>query len=182
MDEVWKIMCRHLHFLSFGFNVKIHSFVLMSNHFHLLATTPEANLSQAMAYFMKATSTELTSAGNRINQTYGARHFRSIVEKNHYYELCYKYIYRNPVVAGLCDLVEDYKYSTLQGLLGQSRLDIPVCEDHLLFSNIESTLRWLNTPSTAENWEVVKSAMKRQRFALSLPHRKTEALLERCSL
>lgn len=162
------MMCRHLFFMRHGFNTRIYSFVLMSNHFHLLMSTPAANVSEAMCYFMKESSRELTSLGNRINQTYGGRYHWCIIQKEMHLEHVYKYIYRNPVVSGLCEKVEDYPYSTLGGLLGIKPLWIPVEEDIKLFGNVRATLDWLNTPSPAENWKTVGVAMSRSRFWLPM--------------
>src|SRR5690606_19420490 len=117
---------------------------------------------KAMAYFMKSTSHELTFFGNRINLTYGSRHFRSIIDKQHYFNQAYKYFYRNPVVAGACDNVEDYKYSTLHALLGRSKLLVPVESDDLLFNDVEKTLNWLNTPTNEEDWRAVGNALRKQ--------------------
>lgn len=164
MKTVWEIMCSHLFFMHHGFGVRIHSFVLMSNHFHLLLTTPNANLSEAMQYFMRNTSRELTRAGNRINQSYGGRYFRCLIEEDHYYLHAYKYFYRNPVVAGLCENVEDYPFSTLSGLLGTNHLLIPLVEDRQLLTDPKATLQWLNTPSNAENWVAVGNSLKRKIF------------------
>lgn len=167
-DFVWDVMTRHLYFLHFGFNIKIHAFVLMSNHFHMIARSPEANLSMAMRYFMVETSREITYASDRINMTYGGRFHRSLLGSPLYYLHAYKYLYRNPVMAGLCSRVEDYKYSSLPGLLGERWLDVPVSEDHSwesLYSRAE-TLLWLNRKPSSENAEAVRRALKKPTFKL----------------
>lgn len=177
MELVWEIMSNHLYSSHQRFNLKIHSFVLMTNHFHLLASTPEGNLSECMAYFMKATSSDLTLAGNRINQTYGGRYFRSVIENDHHYLHAYKYIYRNPVKAGLCKNVEDYRYSTLHGLLGKSHLPIPVLDDKRLFEDVDRNLIWLNESPSEEDWKTVSTALKKSKFKIKkgskfgTPHR-----------
>jgi putative transposase len=167
MEVVWEIMSRELRFLTYAYDVKIHSFVLMSNHFHLLATTPQANLSVAMWNFMKQSSFSLTSAGNRINQTYGQRYFRSVVMSEHYFMHAYKYVYANPLKAGFVDKVENYRFSTLHGLLGYERLQIPIVEDTLLFQDINHTLNWLNRKVSQENWNSVKFALEKREFKLA---------------
>ncbi len=166
MDEVWEIMSRQLYFIRHAFNVRIHSFVLMNNHFHMLISTPDANLSQAMANFMGETSRYLNYAGNRENETYAGRHFRSIIKSHHEFTHAYKYNYRNPVTCGIVNRVESYKYSTLYGLLGMSPLMIPVEEDTLLFPDIQANLDWLNTDPCPEKSLVVKHAMKKKVFKM----------------
>jgi REP element-mobilizing transposase RayT len=166
MSQVWDLMQEHLYFTVRGYQCKIHSFVLMNNHFHLLLSTPKANLSSAMAYFMKATSDELTRRSKRINQTYGSRHYRGVIRSYHYFLLAYKYVYRNPVEARLCKNVEDYPYSTLSGLLGKWSLLIPTEEDRTLFSDVTGTLVWLNKKPKVESRDAVCAALKRREFKL----------------
>ena len=167
MQKVWEIMERHLYFLCIGFNVRIHLFVLMNNHFHLILSTPSANISQSMAYFMKATSDEITYQTGRINQTYGARHYKTIIKSHHYFLNAYKYVYRNPVDAGLAKRVELYPYSTLSGLLGYQPLLIPLEEDSTLFSDELGTIKWLNESPCEQDRHSVREALKKQYFTLS---------------
>ena len=160
-------MSRHLFFIHHAYSIEIVAFVLMKNSFHLLLRTPLNNLSEAMRYFMRETSREITSASGRINQTYVQRHSRTIISTHHYFLHAYKYVYRNPVVSGHCGLAEDYRFSTLNGLIGRSHLLIPVVEDKTLFSDLEGTLEWLNRPSSADSWHSVKVALRKSRFSLS---------------
>lgn len=168
MEQVWEIMSTRLHSAKHRFNLRIHSFVLMSNHFHLLVSTPDANLSQAMAYFMKATSDELTFMSGRINQTYGGRHFRTIIEDYHYFTNSYKYFYCNPVMAGICQRPEEYPFSTLHGKLGKSHLLVPVEEDTLLFNDVDGILKWLNERPCDEDWKTMRDALRKSKFKLKM--------------
>lgn len=166
-DEVWRIMSSYLHFMHYSQGAKIGSFVLMGNHFHLLARFPEEPLSKCMQYFMRETSRSLARESGRINHVYGGRVFRSRITAYHHLQNVYKYVYRNPVEAGLCSRVEHYRYSTLNGLLGASHLLIPVEEDERLFSeNAQSTLNWLNTSPEQGHLEAMRWGLREQIFAL----------------
>ncbi len=166
-DVVWNIFGDQLYLTEKAFNLKIHSFVLMSNHYHMLVTAPELNLSQAMNYFLRESSRRGLKDNKRINHTFSARFFRSRVSGFHHFTTVYKYIYRNPVEAGLCNHVEEYPWSTLNALLGFSKLVIPLQEDTLLFdSGLEPTLKWLNTDPGSENRDAVRKAVRRSEFAL----------------
>ena len=89
----------------------------------------------------------------------------------------------NPVRAGLCRRAEEYKYSTLYGLLGQGRILIPVEEDTLLFPDVENTLVWINRPTSEKNWAAVRTALRRREFQLSSdPDTKKESCLEHAAL
>ncbi len=101
-------MSEQLTFIQHAFGVKIIAFVLMNNHFHLIIQTPRSNLSKAMEWFMRETSRTLTRLGNRENQTFGQRFFRSMMTKPNYFLNAYKYLYHNPVKARICEDVLSY--------------------------------------------------------------------------
>lgn len=180
MPEVWSIFENQLYLTQKMFDLKIHSFVLMSNHFHLLVTAPELNLSLAMNYFLKESSRQLLKSNDRINRTFSARFFRSRIIGYHHFTTVYKYIHRNPVEANLCTYVENYPWSTLNGLLGFSKLVIPLEDDTLLFdSGVEETLKWLNTAPLSENREAVRKALRKQAFGFGRVNREEHSLNEK---
>jgi REP element-mobilizing transposase RayT len=163
MEEVWTVMTEQLHFAHHAFNLRIRSFVLMSNHFHMLVSTPDSNLPQAMAFFMRETSREIIRRAGRINQAWGGPYSGSMLTQNSYFLNAYKYVYRNPVKAGLCRQCEEYPFSTLSGLLGLNRLIVPMEADHLLFDsemNLDH-LTWLNQADPDDELEVQKALAKR---------------------
>jgi putative transposase len=178
METTWSIMSEMLYETKYRYNFVIHSFVLMPNHYHLLTSTPDANLSRGLNFFTSRVSKKINCASKTINQNFGARNYQCLVNSYHYYMNAYKYVLRNPVQAGLCKNVEDYRFSTLHGLLGQKHLFIPVEEDVQLFpvENLTDTLRWLNTPPTPENLEALRRAFRKPEFSLPkvgtnrLPH------------
>lgn len=161
----------YLFALNHFYGIEILTFLLMPNHFHMIALQSQGNLSEGMQFFMKETSRWITKEAGRINQCYGGRFHRSLISYDHYYLLAYKYVYRNPVAAGLCRKVEEYPYSTLSGLLGLRRLIIPVAEDETLNSDVEGTVHWLNQSPKPEHIKAVKSALRRSEFKLPLDPR-----------
>jgi REP element-mobilizing transposase RayT len=165
-------MENYLHFLHFVYQVRIHSFVLMPNHFHMIATFPDANLGQAMNYFMRETSREISRASGRENHLYGTRVFRSALSTFHYFTHAYKDVYRNPIEARLSLRVESYPFSTLQSLLGLKHGMTPLEEDALLFDDVELQLSWLNRCPDLESRTAVKNGLRRQEFQLA-PNRKS---------
>ncbi len=167
LSTVWEIMSSQLHYVSFAFKAEILAFVLMPNHFHMLIRTPNSNLDLIMASFMKEVSRSINELSGRINQAYGARHFRGLIQSEHYFLHAYKYVYRNPVEAGLIINCQTYPYSSLSFLLGHSKALFPVKYDSVLFSNIEATIKWLNTEPKAEDWKKVGDAMGRSKFRLA---------------
>lgn len=169
LDSTWSLMSDYLYLTSQAFELSIHSFVLMPNHFHLLVTAPPGNLSPALNHFMRETAREMSRLSGRSNQTYGSRNHKTVVESSHYFLNAYKYVYRNPVKAGLSGRVEEYRYSTLAGLLGFQQLVIPVVEDTILFPELfdESAIAWLNTAPDIQHEEEVRRALRKPKFAFA---------------
>jgi len=167
LDDVWEIMSDHLYFLHHGYGFGIEQFVLMSNHYHLVTNAYEENLAEGMSYFQRETSRWLTRESGRINQCWGSRYTRTLITSNHYADHVYKYNYRNPVRAGICPNVEEYKYSTLAGLLGRRVLHFPVQADIRMFSGeLEENLEWLNAKPAESSDEAIRRALMRRVFKL----------------
>ncbi len=164
MENVWNIFCEELADTIQKHNLQVHSFVLMSNHYHLIASTPDSNISQCMHRFMGRTSRRLTTSGNRINETFAGRHYKTILQHQNYYLNAYKYNFRNPVGAGICEKVEDYPFSTLQTEMGKRNIAFPLAADFTNMGNSEAKLDWLNIAPPPEKLEAVRYALKRQYF------------------
>lgn len=166
LEEVWEIMSNYLFFAHHAYQVKIHAFVLMINHYHLLISDLDNDLSGAMMYFNRETSRSISKSSDRINQTYGNRFFRSLIETERHYLCVYKYIYQNPIRAGLSLKAEEYPFSTLHSLTGKAHSIIPVESDNILFPNAEETLTWLNTTPHSKLIEGIRKGLKRSTFYL----------------
>ena len=98
--------------LSDRFNLEIYAYVLMSNHYHLLLKTADANLSKAMQWF----GTTYTRQFNLNNHTGGhlfQGRYKSIIVQNDAYLLRLScYIHRNPLRAGIVERIANYKWSS----------------------------------------------------------------------
>lgn len=101
--------------------VHLHCFVLMGNHYHMLLTTPNNDLDQFMYHFNGRLSREIRKFSSAENHKFGSRYKWSIVETQSYLHNIYRYIYQNPVRAGLCQLCSDYPYSSLRFSPSQKR-------------------------------------------------------------
>jgi len=126
---------------------------------------------------MSEVSREITKLSGRINQTFGGPYYSSLITTHHYYLHAYKYLYRNPIEAGLAAQSEEYKFSSLHGLLGFSRLLFPLLPDDTLFNDVEGTLAWINQSYLEGHRETVKRALRRNQFSIPLTlNRKASAL------
>lgn len=93
-------------------NVKILAYCIMNNHAHMLIETKEiAELSKYMQRLGTKYGKYYNKKYNRVGYVFRDR-FKAegIYNEEHLYN-CIKYIYNNPVVAGICKNAKDYPYS-----------------------------------------------------------------------
>lgn len=151
------------------FKIDIHAFVLMNNHFHLLVSTPNKNISDFLKYFMTQTSKGIGRKSQRINHIYGGRNHKSIITSPEYYAYCLKYLYRNPVKAGITDLVEDYRWSTtskkiskLHGFLSDPKYG----HDAFVPKKLKEQWQWFNEPQDADLEEGIEMGFRKSTFKI----------------
>jgi putative transposase len=100
--------------------VAIHAYVLMSNHFHLLAT-PEA--SEAIPQLMQAVGRRYVRRFNqrhaRTGTLWEGRYRSTLIQTERYLLACMAYIDLNPVRAGLVADPGDYPWSSYSHYVGR---------------------------------------------------------------
>lgn len=112
--DVWRYLKKHLSTGSKIFEVEVEAFVLMSNHYHLLITTPKANIDLFMQHLNKNLSKSISRQADRINRIFGASYRWNLIQKESYYMNVLRYIYQNPLRAGLVSRCEEYQFSNLK--------------------------------------------------------------------
>lgn len=112
-DLLWEIFISFLNQAVNKFGVMVHAFVLMDNHYHLiLSTSQKFDLGVVMQHLQKSVSRTINKKVGRINHVFGGPYKASLIQTPEYYFCVYKYLYRNPINAGLCNELVEYKYST----------------------------------------------------------------------
>jgi len=96
------------------FGMVLHTFVLMTNHYHLILESPRANLSSFMHALNSAYTTYFNIKRGRSGHLFQGRYKAMVVDKDHYLLELSRYIHLNPVRAGLAEKPEDYPYSSLR--------------------------------------------------------------------
>lgn len=84
---------------------QVHAYVLVSNHYHLLLETPEANLVAGMKWF-QSTYTMRFNRRHRVGGHLFQGRYQAIVvdpEERNYFVTLSDYIHLNPVRAGLVE-------------------------------------------------------------------------------
>ncbi len=171
IEEVWAIFSPILLTAIVRYEVNLMAFVLMDNHFHLIVQTPRANLGRFMNYVTREVSRAIGRRTGRINHVFGGRYKSCLLRDPQSVAHAYKYVYRNPVDAGLSKTCEDYPFSTLNRLLGNHSpfpvADSLVCGMGLIPTNVPARLRWLNEPFPEEQRDMIRRALRRREFAFT---------------
>ncbi len=157
MNDVWEIYMKAFEKALSKHPVKIHAFVLMSNHYHLLLTTIGQNIDQFMREFNQSVSLSIRLKTKRINQIFGSRYRWSIVQNENYLNNIYRYIFRNPVEAGICRNCEDYRYSSI------SSFPWPLTE--LVEINTQEFKNWINSISDENEYFYIKKGLQKKIFS-----------------
>ena len=95
---------------------RIHAYVLMSNHYHILLETPQANLTAGMGWFQNAYTRRINTRHKLWGHLFGGRYKAVLVEPGNAYWAILDYIHLNPVRAGLVtggNDMESYAWSSL---------------------------------------------------------------------
>ncbi len=104
---------------------------------------------------------------------FGARFYASLVTNPNYFAHALKYVYRNPVKAGLAQKAEDFPFSTLASLYGDALATVPITRptnglDCYLprADQLEAFRHWLNTPHKKEEALAIQRALRKKEFRL----------------
>lgn len=99
---------------------RVHAWVLLSNHYHLMIETPEANLVAGMQWLQNTLTRRFNVRHRAWGRVFGDRYKAVLVEgaERFYYETLLDYIHLNPVRARLVRVAKgesilDYPWSSL---------------------------------------------------------------------
>jgi len=115
-----------------AFHVDVHCYTLMSNHFHFLLKTPDANLSRFMQRFNTTYITYYNLRHHRSGHLYQGRYKAILVEADEYLLELSRYIHLNPVrvnteqgssVEEKAQTLKNYVWSSLPGYISLKKRD-----------------------------------------------------------
>ncbi len=99
---------------------RLHAYVLMPNHYHLLLETPQANLSRGMAWLQNAYTRRINTRHRLWGHVFGGRYKAIPIEPGECFGAVLDYIHLNPVRAGLIgpeESLQSYPWSSLPAYL-----------------------------------------------------------------
>ena len=104
----------------------------MSNHYHIIATATEENLHRAMQYLNSRIAVRYNKLVGRSGHLWGGRYGSCIIDTDEYYLACVRYIYQNPIRAGIVDDLEEYSDSSFQFYAFGKKVNMVLVDDHLV--------------------------------------------------
>jgi putative transposase len=169
LTEMWNLFNDYLFLMDRAYNIKIHAFVLMKNHYHLIASAPECNFPAAMANLNKNTSWWMNQLTGSLNHNWGKRYFATRIPNSWAYANVLKYVYRNPIKAGVALRVEDYPYSSITANhYSHTHLNFRIIEPNAYFTkHIPVNLyRWLNIKVESQINDLIQRTLTKSVFEL----------------
>lgn len=103
---------------------RIHSYVVMPNHYHILLETPEANLVAGMKWFQGTYTVRFNTRNHEGGHVFQGRYKALVLDKDEpeYFRVVSDYIHLNPARAGLLGREEpkllDYPWSSYRAYVG----------------------------------------------------------------
>jgi REP element-mobilizing transposase RayT len=123
------------------YSVKLASYVLMLNHFHLLVETPLGNLSDFMRHFNITYTGYYNRRHKRVGHLYQGRYTSILVDRDEYLSILSRYIHLNPVRLKAYEktpqkekhrLLLSYPWSSLAGYLSKRKKEPFIAYDLVL--------------------------------------------------
>jgi REP element-mobilizing transposase RayT len=96
----------------------VHAYCLMTNHYHLLLETPQANLSMGMRQLNGVFTQKYNRRHKRTGHLFQGRFKAFIVDKDSYLLELNRYIVLNPVRAGMVSSAEEWPWSSYRVTAG----------------------------------------------------------------
>mgnify|MGYP001812383862 CR=1 FL=1 len=106
------------------YSIKLIAYVLLSNHFHLLIQTPQANLSEFMRHFLVTYTVRFNRRNCRAGHVFQGRFKSILIDEDEYLLPLSRYIHLNPIrtsrfkdadYATKAEYLKKYPWSTFAG-------------------------------------------------------------------
>ncbi len=114
-DSDYQCFLRLFNNCSKAYNAKIIAYCIMNNHIHLLIKFDSSDFSALFKSFGASFVPWYNQRYNRSGPLFNGRFYSKPVNDDAYLCAVVKYIHYNPVKAGICSSLSEYKWS-LQGI------------------------------------------------------------------
>lgn len=103
------------------YNWTCHAYCLMSNHYHLLIETPDANLSRGMRQLNGVYTQQFNRRNHCCGHVFQGRYKSILVDKESYLLELTRYIVLNPVRAGMVQWAQEWPWSSYRYTIGLAK-------------------------------------------------------------
>ncbi|PIR60235.1 MAG: hypothetical protein COU68_02870 [Candidatus Pacebacteria bacterium CG10_big_fil_rev_8_21_14_0_10_45_6] len=169
INQVWQIFKHELKMIQEKEEIIIYQFVLMSNHYHLLLSTPKSNLDIVMNRLQRRLAVQVNALAGRTNHVFGGPYKWSLVKDQHYLSAVIRYIFQNPVRAGISRTCQDYPLSSIWDSLHKTKISGPATslQTILDFQTWKELLIYINSEFTPIQSQAIKKGLQRKEFKLN---------------
>jgi len=102
------------------YDIEIHAYCLMSNHYHLIIHTPRGNISNAMKYLNSCYATFVNKDMKRDGPLFKGRFKAIIISADEYLIQLSRYIHLNPLEAKMVQSLSMYKWSSYPSYIAKA--------------------------------------------------------------
>jgi putative transposase len=103
------------------FELEVHAYVLMGDHFHLLVHAKEANLSRAIQWLGVSYSVWFNRRHQRSGHLFQGCFKSFLIENDHYFTAMCLYIHGNPLRAHAVKRLSEYRWSSYQAYVDKKQ-------------------------------------------------------------
>ncbi len=164
-------------------DIALHAYVLMTNHVHLLLTSPAAGrLSIAMSRLGQRYVPNFNRKHGRTGTLWEGRFKSCLVDSENYLLTVHRYIELNPVRAAMAGLPEDYRWSSVHASLAMTVDTIVTPHPTYVALHIDRSQRgllyrtWLRQGLADEDVQAIRAHLQQER-ALGNP--RFQAMVEK---
>lgn len=124
------------------FDIRIHAYCLLENHYHLLIHTPIPNLSKAMKHINGLYTVRYNRLVKNDGALFRGRYKAILIDAENYLLDLSRYIHLRPVAVGITQFPELYPWSSYQYFLSETKKPHWLCTKEIL-SHFSSNAREL---------------------------------------
>ncbi len=142
------------------YNLIIHSYCLMSNHYHILLETKDNNISKAIQFLNDKYAKYFNKKYERVGHLWQGR-FKSyyLFDDIHFWYVS-KYIERNPLKANIVNKIENYVYQSYFQWKNNSKYYLLLKNSKILEMNLEDYEVFISSDIESEILEKIYDIQK----------------------